>query len=105
MSDWITVATVEEIQPGEREVFMIGRKAIAVFNVGGQYHAIADLCTHDEGELATGELDGYIIECPRHSATFDIRTGKVLTPPALVDVPWYEVRVLEGEIQIGARKK
>lgn len=105
MDEYITIGSTDEILPGQREVFMIGRKAIAIFNVDGEYYAIEDKCTHDEGELASGKLTGCIIECPRHSATFDIRTGKVLSPPALVDVPAYEVRVVNNEIQLGPRKK
>ncbi len=69
---------------------------VAVFNVGGSFYAIEDVCTHDDGPLAEGELDGYAIECPRHGARFDIRDGKVLSMPAIRPVPYYEVRV-EGE--------
>lgn len=100
MTEFITVAKTNEIQPGQREVFGIGRKWIAVFNVDGTYYAIEDVCTHDDGPLAEGELSGCVIACPRHGATFDIRDGRVLTAPALVDVPVYEVRVEGDEIQL-----
>ena len=50
--------------------------------------------------LADGELDGYEIECPRHGARFDIRSGKVLSMPAVIDVPWFPVRVEGDDIQI-----
>lgn len=103
MTEFITVAKTDEIKPGEREVFGIGRKWIAVFNVDGTYYAIEDLCTHDDGPLAEGELTGCVIACPRHGATFDIRNGKVLSAPALVDVPAYEVRVEGDEIQLSAQ--
>ena len=52
---------------------------IAVFNVDGKFYAIGDVCTHDDGPLGDGELDGYQIICPRHGARFDIRSGKALT--------------------------
>ena len=100
MAEFITVCTTDELQPGQREVFGIGNHWVAVFNVGGQYHAIEDLCTHDDGPLADGELDEFEIECPRHGARFDIRNGKVLSPPALVDVPWYETRVEGDNVQV-----
>ncbi|MBZ0279699.1 MAG: non-heme iron oxygenase ferredoxin subunit [Anaerolineae bacterium] len=103
-SEFITVATTSEIPLGERIVVEIGRRWIAIFNVDGQYYAIEDRCTHDDGPLAEGELHDCIIECPRHGATFDIRTGKVLSAPALVDVPAFTVRVNNDEIQIGPRK-
>ncbi|MDX1995991.1 MAG: non-heme iron oxygenase ferredoxin subunit [bacterium] len=100
MSEFITVATTDELQPGERLVVEVNRKWVAVFNVDGQFYAIADVCTHDDGPLAEGNLHEYSIECPRHGAQFDIRTGKVLSPPALVDVPVYRVRVEGDAIQV-----
>lgn len=103
MTEFITVARTNEIKPGEREVFGVGRKWVAVFNVDGTYYAIEDLCTHDDGPLAEGELTGCVIACPRHGATFDIRDGKVLSAPAFVDVPAYEVRVEGDEIQLSAK--
>lgn len=103
MTDFITVATTDEIQPGERLVIEFGRHWVAIFNVNGQFYAIEDLCTHDDGPLAEGKLDGYTIECPRHGACFDIRTGKVLSPPALIDVPAYDVQIVGDEIQIARR--
>jgi 3-phenylpropionate/trans-cinnamate dioxygenase ferredoxin subunit len=101
LSHYITVAQTADIPPGEREVFDVEGYYIAVFNVGGTYYAIEDVCTHDDGPLADGELDGYEIECPRHGARFDIRTGKVLSMPAVIDVPWFPVRVEGDDIQIG----
>jgi 3-phenylpropionate/trans-cinnamate dioxygenase ferredoxin subunit len=98
---FVTVAQTTDIPPGEREVFDVEGYYIAVFNVGGTYYAIEDVCTHDDGPLADGELDGYEIECPRHGARFDIRTGKVLSMPAVIDVPWFPVRVDGDDIQVG----
>jgi len=99
---FVTVATTDEIQPGERLIVEIGRRWIAIFNLDGTYYAIEDRCTHDDGPLAEGELRGCVIECPRHGATFDITNGKVLTAPALVDVPTFAVRVQGKEIQVAA---
>lgn len=105
MADFVTVAQVDELPAGDRMVVEINRKWVAVFNVSGEYHAIQDICSHDGGELAEGELNGCEIACPRHGAKFDIRTGKVLTPPALVDIPAFEVRVVNGEIQVATTRK
>ncbi|RPI98377.1 MAG: non-heme iron oxygenase ferredoxin subunit [Chloroflexi bacterium] len=101
MPRFVTVARTVEIPPGERAVFDIEGYYIAVFNVGGTYYAIEDICTHDDGPLAEGELYGFEIECPRHGARFDIRSGKVLAMPAVVDVPWFPTRVVDDEIQVG----
>lgn len=103
MAEFTTVATADEIKPGERLIVELGRHWVAIFNVDGSYYAIEDLCPHDEGPVAEGKLDGCVIECPRHGATFDIRTGKVLSPPALVDVPHYQVRVEGNDVQIAVR--
>jgi 3-phenylpropionate/trans-cinnamate dioxygenase ferredoxin subunit len=73
---------------------------VAVFHVGGQYYALADLCTHDGGELSDGILDGHVIECDRHGARFDIRTGAVLAMPATGAVPRHAVRVIGDQIQV-----
>ncbi|HEX2906483.1 MAG TPA: non-heme iron oxygenase ferredoxin subunit [Phototrophicaceae bacterium] len=102
-AEFITVATAGELQPGERMVVELGRRWVAIFNIDGQYYAIEDVCTHDGNPLAEGELVGCEIECPRHGARFDLRTGKVTAPPALVDVPAYQVRVVDNNLQIAPR--
>ncbi len=100
MARYVTVAQTSEIGPGERDVFDIEGWYIAVFNVNGTYYAIEDVCTHDDGPLAEGDLHGYEIECPRHGARFDLRTGKVLSMPAVIDTHWFETRVENDEIQV-----
>ncbi|MEP7285677.1 MAG: non-heme iron oxygenase ferredoxin subunit [Chloroflexota bacterium] len=100
MPEFITVATTDELTPGERAVVEVNDHFIAIFNVDHKYYAIEDLCTHDDGPLAEGELTGLAIECPRHGARFDISTGAVLSMPAIKPVPRYEVRVQGNEIQI-----
>lgn len=101
MSRYVTVAKTAEISPGAREVFEIEGLYIAVFNVDGRYYAVEDRCTHDDGPLAEGDIDGYEIICPRHGARFDLRDGRVLSMPAVLPVPWFPVRVEGDEIQIG----
>jgi 3-phenylpropionate/trans-cinnamate dioxygenase ferredoxin subunit len=100
MPRFITVAKTADIPPGARDVFDVEGSYIAVFNVGGTYYAVEDVCTHDDGPLAEGDLHGYEIECPRHGARFDIRTGEALSMPAVVDVSWFPVRVEGDDIQI-----
>jgi len=105
MSEYVTIGTTDEIKPGgEPIVVEINRRWVAVFNVDGEFYAIEDLCTHDDGPLAEGKLEGYVIACPRHGATFDVRNGKVLSAPALVDVPSYDVRVVDNEIQVSTKR-
>lgn len=99
--EFITVASQAELPPGERIIIDIDGQAIAVFNIAGMYFAISDVCSHDDGPVAEGELVDHQIECPRHGARFDVRTGQALSLPAVVDIPAYPVRVLDGEVQIG----
>lgn len=106
MAEWISLCPSDEIASGQREVFGVNNRWIAVFNVSDKYYAIEDLCTHDGNVLAydtddqPSKLIDYEIECPRHGGRFDIRTGAATRSPAEVDVPWYEVRVHDGQIQI-----
>ena len=97
---FVTVARVGEIPPGGVKAMRLGDREIAVFNISGAYHAMDDVCTHDGGPLAEGTIQGHVIECPRHGARFDIRTGAVLCMPATAPVGTYAVRVRDGAIQV-----
>jgi len=98
MSDWIKVAGEGELAPGQwRRVDADGTQ-IVVFNLGGQYYAIEDVCTHDGGELASGTLDGFEIECPRHGARFDVRNGAARCPPAYEPTASLPVKVEAGAV-------
>lgn len=95
------VADVSEVPNGQRIFLSIGEENIVVFNIAGQLFAMGDVCTHDGGPLGEGELDGYQVICPRHGARFDVRTGKALTLPAVVDAPYYPVRIKDTDIEVG----
>ncbi len=96
MSDWVRVCARSELLPGECRLIDIEGVPVALFNVNGELYAIEDVCTHDGGELAGGELHGYEIECPRHGARFDVRTGKALCPPAYEPTAKFPVKVENG---------
>ena len=106
MAEWVTLCASDEIPAGQREVFGVNNRWIAVFHVSDKYYAIEDLCTHDGNVLAFDNQDkpskliDYEIECPRHGGRFDIRTGEATRSPADIDVPWYEVRVTDGQIEV-----
>jgi 3-phenylpropionate/trans-cinnamate dioxygenase ferredoxin subunit len=93
-----------DLPNGERLFVEIADKPIVVFNIAGKYFAIGDVCTHDDGPLGDGELEGYEVVCPRHGGQFDVRTGKVTSMPAVVDIPAYPVRVVNGNIELGIPK-
>ena len=99
--EYIPVGLVEELKEGERLFIEIDEKPIVILNVAGHYFAIADVCSHDDGPVGEGNLEGFEIICPRHGARFDIRTGKVLALPAFVNIPAYPVRLVGDQIEIG----
>jgi len=107
MTEFVTVATIDELAPGgEPIVVEIGRRWVAIYNVSGEYHAIEDVCTHDGGPLAEGSINGEVVECPRHGACFNIKTGAMLSGPAgTVDVPTYAVRVEGNQVQVSTKRQ
>lgn len=100
MSDWVDVAPVSDFSSAAPHVVDVDGAMIAVFTLDGQYYAIEDVCTHDGGELASGELEGEEIVCPRHGARFNIKTGEVTAPPAYEPVATFPVRVHNGIVQV-----
>lgn len=103
-ADFVEIAPASELPNGERLFVELGDKPIVVFNIAGQFFAIGDVCSHDDGPLGDGVIEGFNVVCPRHGAEFDIRTGKVMQMPAVVDIPAYPVMVRDGTIFIGVPK-
>lgn len=93
-----------DLPNGERMFVEIEDKPIVIFNVAGTYYAIGDVCTHDDGPLGDGELEDNNVVCPRHGATFDIRSGKATGMPAVIDIPAYPVRIVDGNLELGIPK-
>jgi 3-phenylpropionate/trans-cinnamate dioxygenase ferredoxin subunit len=76
--------------------------SVGVYNCGGEYLAIEDRCSHDDGPLAEGDWDeeSCVVICPRHGANFDLRTGRPLTLPAYEPVDVFPVRVVDGIVRV-----
>ena len=101
MEEFVRVAATGDILPGNRILVEIEGIRIAVFNLDGEYYAIEDVCTHDGGPLVEGEIiEGCQVECPRHGARFDIRTGEALSMPAFEPTPSYQVQVEDDDIYV-----
>ena len=98
MKHWIRVCSTADLLPGEFQVAYAGDTAIAVFNIDGTLYAIEDVCTHDGGELAGGPIEGFEIECVRHGAKFDLRTGAAVCPPAYIPTVTFPVKVENGSV-------
>jgi 3-phenylpropionate/trans-cinnamate dioxygenase ferredoxin component len=98
----IDVCTVSDLPAGERKLVEWEGIEIGVFNCGGEYLAIEDRCSHDDGPLAEGELDEdtCTVECPRHGSLFDLRSGKPKTLPAYEPVETFPVRVEDDTVKL-----
>lgn len=92
-SEFVVVAKTGEIEEGQVKIVRVGDAPVGLTLVGGEYFAFANACTHDDGPVAEGDLDEHTIECPRHGARFDIRTGRALSLPAVTPLPVYAVEV------------
>jgi len=100
MADPVRVASRSELPPGGKLLIDVDGRAIALFDVEGEIFAIDDVCTHDGGPLAEGEHQGYEVQCPRHGARFDVRTGQPLCMPAFEPVATHRVETRGDEIFI-----
>jgi 3-phenylpropionate/trans-cinnamate dioxygenase ferredoxin subunit len=100
MAEWTRVASVSEIPDGEFKTVEFDGSMAVVFNLNGEFYALADLCTHDGGPLSDGIVLGEEVVCPRHGARFAIRTGAVTAPPAEEPVHRFPVRVRGDDIEL-----
>lgn len=103
--EFIAIAPTSELGDGERIFVEIDNLPIVIFKVSGEYFAIGDVCTHDDGPLGDGDIEEHEVVCPRHGARFDIRTGKALTLPAVVDIPAYPTRIINSQVEVGIPKE
>ena len=95
MARYEKAARIGDIEEGTAIAVTIGERTIALFNIGGEYYAINDMCPHRGGSLSRGKVEGTTVTCPMHKWTFDVRTGRL---PMGGGVRGYPVRVEEGEI-------
>lgn len=102
-NEFVAVAKTSEIKEGKVTVVRVGDAPVGVTLIEGEYFAFADVCTHDDGPVAEGELDEHTIECPRHGARFDIRSGRALSLPAVTPIPVYAVEVDGDTVMVSKR--
>lgn len=100
MAELKKVAAVEDVPPGAAKAVDIDGKKIALFNVNGSFYAVDDACTHKSGPLSEGEVEDFQVTCPLHGATFDLKSGEVLGPPASQGVGRYNVKVEGSDVKI-----
>lgn len=94
----IDLAAESEIPEGGIKIVQAGEISVALCKVEGQVYAVENKCSHDDGPLGEGDLEGYAIICPRHGAKFDVRNGEVLRMPAAFPCRAFSVKVEGGRV-------
>lgn len=100
MGNFLNATTVDQVPPGKLRVVRVKGQRVALCQVDGAFYAMEDVCSHDAGPLGEGPLNGDEVECPRHGARFNVRTGAALSMPAVVGVKVFRVRVDGRNIQV-----
>lgn len=101
MTKFVKVAKLKDIPPGSRKLVEVDGLVVALFNLDGRICAIEDMCTHDGGPLAEGDIvRPGVIACPRHGAEFDICTGAALTLPAVEPARTFTVKVEKDTVYV-----
>ncbi len=100
MAESHLVAKTSEIPEDEGKAVAVGDHQIAIFNLGGEFYATDDICTHAYASLAEGYVEDGCIECPLHAGRFDIKTGKAQGVPVTEDIKTYKVRVEGDDIYV-----
>jgi 3-phenylpropionate/trans-cinnamate dioxygenase ferredoxin subunit len=89
-----------DLAPGEIMLIQVDGVDVAVYNVGGAFYATQNACTHEMGELSDGFLDAEVVTCPFHGASFNVKTGAVVAPPATEPLKTYRVTLADGVVRV-----
>ena len=111
------VGRADELAPGKRKLVQLGRVSAGLFNVGGTYHCLANVCPHQGAPLCVGPLTGtnlpsepytytwghdqLVLRCPWHGWEFDLETGCALFDPN-VRTRRYDVAIEDGQVVVYA---
>ena len=100
MSDWVNVVADKSLADNEHMVVDVDGTDVVVFKLADQCYALEDVCSHDGGDIASGQVEGDEIICPRHGARFCIKTGQVKSAPAYEDIESFPIRIEDGMVQV-----
>ncbi|MGH2704510.1 MAG: Rieske (2Fe-2S) protein [Actinomycetota bacterium] len=101
MAEFVKVGSADEVDEGTMVRFEVEGEPVTVARVEGGYYAFGDYCPHARCSLADGWVEGTMLTCPCHGSQFDVASGAVITPPAVDPLETFEVRVENGELQVG----
>jgi 3-phenylpropionate/trans-cinnamate dioxygenase ferredoxin subunit len=96
----VRIGALSDVPEGQARIFEVEGRSLCVANVGGEVLAIDNVCTHDGGPLGDGTLWDGQVECPRHGARFDLRSGRPVTLPAVMPVKTYAVQVEGDDVKV-----
>lgn len=99
LPDFVPAVAAASVPPGGAVEVTVAGRAVAIFNVGGTFHALANRCPHRGGPLGQGFVDGSQVSCPWHNYTFDVTTGENVVSADL-KVPRYPVKVEDGQVYV-----
>jgi chlorite dismutase len=99
-SGWSRVASLGDLPEGVSKLVYAGGSQIALFNAGGTVFAVANRCSHANGALVDGQLEGTTVTCPMHDSRFDLATGEPQCGPASRQIATYETRIEGGDIHL-----
>ncbi|PKH02666.1 (2Fe-2S)-binding protein [Psychromonas sp. MB-3u-54] len=105
MAKWIDVLPANELSAGMTKLLAFEEVELLLINIAGEFFAIENRCSHDDGELNGGEICAAEITCPRHGARFNIKTGTVLSAPAFDNIKTYPVRIVDNRVQVFDQEK
>lgn len=97
---WVEIAPADEIAEGEVRTYDVEGERVAVARAGEHLYAVEDICSHDDGPLGEGSIEGFAIVCPRHGAKFDVRSGEVLAMPAAAPIRTFSIMVQDGKVML-----
>lgn len=92
--NWVQAATIAEVTEDAPKRITVNQQVIGIYRVGEEFFAISDVCTHQFAYLSEGFIDAFVVECPLHQATFDLRSGKALSGPAKQDLRTFPTKVV-----------
>jgi nitrite reductase/ring-hydroxylating ferredoxin subunit len=92
------VCSVSDLPENSVKAFEIGTTTLAVYNIGGEFFATDNECTHGAASLADGILEDDVIECTLHFGAFNVKTGKAVSAPCFVPLRTYKVAVKDGQV-------
>jgi 3-phenylpropionate/trans-cinnamate dioxygenase ferredoxin subunit len=95
-----TIISLAEIPQGSMRPYTVAGREIVICHTREGVFALDNICTHAHARMCEGRLRATRIVCPLHGASFDIRDGKVLGPPAVIPLPTFAVRVVDGKVEV-----